>query len=225
MPFNIVSGWTKTIFYTLVFCVLFLGCSGGAPGPGPRVKRGKQDHVTTVKKNQTIALVFFHNADPSLQELLAREIKAFYKCKVEIQKPVALPQTAFYAPRKRYKADRLIAYLKTIKAGNYDKLVGFTNQDISTSKGNLPDWGIFGLAYRPGPSCIISSYRLKRNTKTTAVISQRVIKVTLHELGHTFGVPHCTFKDDRCLMNDAEGTLTAVDKEDKYMCKGCRALL
>lgn len=39
-------------------------------------------------------------------------------------------------------------------------MIGITQKDISTSKGQYADWGIMGLAYRPGNSCVASYYRL-----------------------------------------------------------------
>lgn len=178
-----------------------------------------------IPKQLSIALIFFDNAEPNMQQAIATEIKNFYNSSVSIVSPLPLPKNAFYAPRGRYKADSLIHYLAKIKPSKFDKLVGFSNRDISTSKGNAKDWGIFGLGFRPGPSCVVSSFRLKRNTTDKGLIFQRVTKVALHEIGHTLGVPHCSFNDSKCFMQNAGGKLSTVDNVSKYMCVGCKSFI
>jgi archaemetzincin len=47
---------------------------------------------------------------------------------------------------------------------------------------------------------------------------ERVIKVSIHELGHNLGIPHCT-SDRKCLMNDKKGKIKQVDQELLFICK------
>ena len=49
---------------------------------------------------------------------------------------------------------------------------------------------------------------------------ERLWKISIHELGHTFGLPHCPNKG--CLMQDAHGTVKTVDEESE-LCGDCRA--
>ena len=61
---------------------------------------------------------------------------------------------AWYPARDRYRADSLIRYLG--RFGSADTiLIGLTNKDISTTKGQIRDWGIMGLGYCPGTSCVV----------------------------------------------------------------------
>ena len=55
---------------------------------------------------------------------------------------------------------------------------------------------------------------------TKAKLYERVTKVSIHELGHNLGIPHCT-SDRKCLMNDAKGTIKQVDQEGQYICIKC----
>lgn len=130
-----------------------------------------------------------------------------------------LPQEAFYSPRGRYRADSLIRYLKR----NYeaDKVIGITSSDISTTSNQHPDWGIMGLAFLSGKSCVVSTFRTFRNTKSEEHKKHRLQKVSLHEFGHTLGIPHC--KDSKtCVMRDAEGKVSTVDDVDEF-CESCQS--
>ena len=117
-------------------------------------------------------------------------------------------------PRQRYRADSLVAFLKRM-SNDTTIIIGLTNKDISTSKGNIPDWGIMGLADCPGSSCVVSSFRLSGNK-----VSQ-LCKVSLHELGHTEGLPHCS--NPACYMRDAEGG-NPTNAEIGF-CTKCKAYL
>ena len=124
----------------------------------------------------------------------------------------SLPQNAYFKPRNRYRADSLLKYLKQF-SGPDTVVIGLTYKDISTTKGQYKDWGVMGLGYCPGSACVVSTFRLKKET-----IASQFYKVCVHELGHTQGLPHC--KEKTCFMRDAEGG-NPVDEETDF-CPSCK---
>jgi archaemetzincin len=134
---------------------------------------------------------------------------------VILRQNISFPENAFYQPRNRYRADSII---KTIKnnIGNDSVIVGLSNHDISVTKGKIQDWGVMGLGYHPGNSCVVSDFRLSKKNKEI-----QFYKVVLHELGHTEGLPHCAVKN--CLMRDAEGK-NHLDEETEF-CLNCKNFL
>lgn len=137
----------------------------------------------------------------------------------------ALPKAAYYAPRKRYRADVLLEHLPTLVADMHDttRVLGLTSVDISTTKPPHHDWGIFGLGNMPGPAAVISRYRLARRAKSAAQVELRVVNTAVHEIGHTFGLDHCA--EEGCPMLDAEGGIANTDSSTGHLGAGCRALL
>ncbi len=128
---------------------------------------------------------------------------------------IVFPEGTYYKPRNRYRADELLKYLNgTI--GDDSVVIGLSHADISTTKGDVKDWGVMGLGYMPGNACIVSDFRLSRKN-----MLEQFYKVALHELGHTQGLPHCEVRT--CLMRDAEGG-NPLD-EEKQFCKVCRKYL
>lgn len=113
---------------------------------------------------------------------------------VRISNNEKMPIEAYFAPRKRYRADRIICLLHN-RSKNGEIYIGITHSDISTTKGSIPDFGVMGLALRPGKGAVVSDYRLKDKSKLGIL--------AIHELGHTFGLPHCPNKG--CYMQDAKG--------------------
>jgi archaemetzincin len=140
---------------------------------------------------------------------------------VVVLNPVSMPRLAYYEPRKRYRAEKILKYLKGVKPDSVDYIVAITSEDISTAKNGKKDWGIFGLGYRPGVASVVSIFRLGNNKK---VLTRRVLKITKHELGHNFGLPHCK-KSKTCVMSSAEGSIKTVDRVSNIFCKACQSKL
>jgi archaemetzincin len=135
---------------------------------------------------------------------------------------VGLPKAAYYAPRQRYRAEKLLEFLRDSCRATFTKIVGITEVDISTTKGEYYDWGIFGLATIGGAACVVSSFRLKGKASAERFLT-RLLGTVTHELGHTFGLLHCPTKG--CVMEDAKGTVKTVDASTGKFCAGCRKLL
>jgi archaemetzincin len=145
---------------------------------------------------------------------LKQELTKIYP-HVIINKTIPLPVNAYYAPRARYRADSIIKYLAQTTAPNTVTL-GVVACDISTGKGLIKDYGVMGLVYRPGKSCVVSSFRLsKKNTL------EQLVKLVAHELGHTQGLPHCSTLT--CFMRDAEGK--NYTNEMTHFCNKCKSHL
>jgi archaemetzincin len=160
--------------------------------------------------------------DPDLLESMRQGILTEYGGKVEVLKKGRLPRAAFYPPRKRYRADRLLDHLDLLarKAGPQTRILGLCSVDISTTKGRHPDWGIFGLGQMGGRACVVSTHRLRRGARDRDHLRQRVLSTAIHEVGHTLGLPHCP--TPRCVMQDAEGGIRNTDESTGRLCPRCQ---
>lgn len=147
---------------------------------------------------------------------------AFYDVTIERLARVDLPRSAFYPPRQRYRAERLLDFLAPKLPPNGHRILGLTSSDISTTKGSYPDWGVMGLATLDGKACVLSSFRCRRGAKNAQHALTRFAKTAVHELGHTFGLPHCPTRG--CLMEDGKGSVFTTDHEYD-LCATSRAAL
>jgi archaemetzincin len=152
-------------------------------------------------------------------EYVRQSLKAFYNFDLVVAPREVLPRAAYYAPRQRYRAEKLLDYLQTRLSDDIDRVLGLTSVDISTTKGSVFDWGILGLATIDGRTCVLSSHRCQRRVRQRTDARVRLGKVAVHEIGHTLGLEHCPTPG--CLMHDAEGSVLTVDSE-RDLCHGCR---
>lgn len=153
-------------------------------------------------------------------------VEAFYRFDVQFLRPAALPEAAWYAPRKRYRAEVLLDYLESRRPSAGDRVMGITLKDISTTKGHYEDWGILGLATVDGTVSVISTFRTGGKKAGAPAWKKerariRFAKTVVHELGHNLGLLHCPHRG--CIMEDAMGTVTTTDREYS-LCDECRRL-
>ncbi len=174
-----------------------------------------------INRQPQVAIQPFEGFPRDLIQPIKSGIDSMYKVETTILPPIALPQSAYYAPRNRYRADTLIRFLRRTKADGFDKILGLLPKDISITRGKYIDSGIMGLGFRPGPSCVASTFRVQRGAMSRKQLIARMRKVTIHELGHNFGLSHCTF-DDKCLMQSAKGKVSTIDKANEILCENCR---
>jgi archaemetzincin len=148
-----------------------------------------------------------------------RGIERTYEVETRVLPPRPLPRSAWYEPRKRWRADTILDELEGLLPDDCDRIAGLTSKDISTTKGKHHDWGILGLGSLGGPSAVISSFRTRKRVKDVPPI-QRLERVAIHEVGHTLGLPHCPTQG--CYLEDAGGTVETIDGET-HLCDLCRA--
>lgn len=209
----------RHLFKLLLFSFLLSACKQERPGNDSINSSSKDNQL-----QKQIQLMPYEDFDSTMLPFLQKEIEKFYGYKTTIIQSKKLPAFAYYKLRNRYKADSLLAYQKALLSDETRLLVGLTKKDISSVKASNPDYGVFGLGFCPGKTCVVSTCRLIWSSKSHDHLNERLLKVVLHEVGHNLGLPHCT-KNKSCLMSAAGGTVKQIDRELKWLCSDCRKLL
>jgi len=135
-------------------------------------------------------------------QIVQDRVSNFYGFKCVIDKRLPLTDDILAASGKRYEASKII-----VKFNSNNNILLLTNVDIAhfNKKRNNPEYGIIGLGFRPGKTCVVSTFRIKKGVSEKKMM-ERLEKVSIHEVGHNLGLDHCT-NDKKCLMNDVNGTV------------------
>ena len=205
-------------FIYLITTILLFSCTDNGKNENnlifPRSKVVK-------KRSHTLAILPFKGVDSGLLNELSAGLQKQLDVKLIVLDNAAIPSFAFYKPRQRYIADSLLVFLRQTNKTRFEKILGITIKDISTRKDPHENWGILGLGSCPGETCVISSFRAGKNKVSHKNFIRRMITLSLHELGHTYGLEHCPLTT--CIMKDAEGKMN-LDDGDAY-CEKCHHYL
>ena len=136
-----------------------------------------------------------------------------------------MPPTYLYDRRRRqWISNRILDWL--LKNNNPDdntKVLAVCDFDAYSDELNF----VFGEAHFGGRVAAIYLPRLKeefyvRKSDTNKLFKQRVIKETVHELGHLFGLTHC--EKSKCVMHFSN-SLQDTDFKDHKFCERCNQIL
>lgn len=175
-------------------------------------------------EERVIAIVPLGPVDLALVKVAARAIEERVVATVRIEAARELPKEAWYAPRRRWRAEKLLAALEKERPAGAWKTVGITAAEISTTKGQVLDGRVGGLGDVGGPTCVVSTWITDRQSRTNEILHRRMADEVIHELGHTLGLAHCDGAG--CVMRDARGRLLETPGSSTgRFCDRCRRAL
>ena len=158
-------------------------------------------------KPKTIYIQPLGNVKQEYVNYIVESVENFYGYNCVVKPKLNLTNDILAGSKTRYEAGKILK-----KYNSNDNVLLIIEKDIAHRKSSeFPEWGIFGLGYRPGSTCVISTFRLKKNV-TEAKFLERLKKVALHEIGHNLGLEHCT-NDKNCMMTSASGTVKQVEND------------
>ncbi len=200
--------------------LLFFFFAGQVLGPGSQAQAKR---IAAPPQPLRFCFAPLGSYDSELLALARQGAEYLYGAHTELLPASKLPRAAYYKPRKRYRAELLLAHLESLlPSDRCDIIVGITSVDISTTKGSVKDWGILGLGSIAGTTGVVSSFRMIRKVDR-ATQKRRMISTVNHEIGHVLGAPHGGAPG--CLMNDAQGSVKTIDTESGLLCEDSRKLI
>ena len=135
---------------------------------------------------------------------------------------IPVPPESFEARRNQYYSTRILKEMLGDVPRDALKLLGVTDKDLCIPILTY----VFGEAQVGGTAAVVSLARLRQEHYGLApdrpLLLERLRKECLHELGHTFGLFHCTSRE--CVMY-LSNTVVDVDTRGRDFCTGCQTVV
>ncbi len=169
-----------------------------------------------------IALIKMGRMPQTVLRVIAANIQALLETPVEMLPEMEIPEEAFQHHRFQYDAGLVLKYLARRSFPCHLHILAITDVDLCTPIHTF----VFGEAELGLSLAIISDFRLKHPETgamgAESVYYERLAKVALHEIAHTFSLYHC--ETSKCLMRFSPG-LRHLDELDILFCERCSFML
>ncbi len=170
-------------------------------------------------KPQSISIISFGYFDHKFPCEICNEVEREFHIPV-FPREGHLDLSEFFDPsRKQYDGNQILKEIDLRFASDKQKTLGICNVDLFIPILTF----IFGQAFLNGRSGIASSYRLRNERyglkPNENILADRLRKEIIHELGHTFGLYHCT--NPVCVMRSST-YVEDIDMKNWSFCPKCK---
>lgn len=131
------------------------------------------------------------------------------------------PAPFLHAQRQQYHSTQILGALSAHLGNGCWRILGVTALDLYMPILTF----VFGEAQLNGQCCVVSWKRLAQQyyglPPDPELFADRLLKESVHELGHTLGLTHC--QDYGCVMA-ASHSVEWIDIKGRGFCPSCREL-
>jgi len=135
---------------------------------------------------------------------------------------LSIPASAFDPKRKQYESVEIMRMLAQNAPSDATRMLGVTGVDLCIPMLSF----LFGQAQLDGRIAVVSLCRLQQEfyglPPHDDVLRERLTKEVLHEMGHTFGLVHCS--EQKCAMS-LSTHIGMVDTKSEHYCDRCGSQL
>jgi archaemetzincin len=160
--------------------------------------------------------------DEHITDAVSADLRQTYGFDIRRLAGLPKPDFAFDTQRKQFGSVLILRELLNLKPEGNNRVLGIADVDLFIPMLSF----VLGQAQLGGPTAIVSLARLRQEfyglPPDPPLLRARAVKEAVHEIGHTFGLTHCT--DSTCPMS-LSNHVRHVDTKGATLCSTCRAAL
>lgn len=167
-----------------------------------------------------ILLVPIGSVEASLLHHLTDRLSTAFGLPCRLGDQIGPPAGAYDRSRGQYRGPDILRALTRLSVPDAQRVLGIIDADCYAPGLNF----IFGQAERNGRNAFIALPRLRPSfygkPKDRELFHERAVKEAVHELGHIYGLDHCS--NPRCVMHFSN-RLQDTDVKSTAFCESCQA--
>jgi archaemetzincin len=209
------------IVFVLVILAM-LGCSANGFQYTGEKQEVKSKSELESRGEERIYLLGINGVDTTLLEKLRTGLERILEQKVEVSQTQWDLEFAYNRERKQYYSSAILEKLAQTDPKGCGRILGILDVDLYVPDLNF----VFGEADMVERRAVISLIRLRPEyyglPQDEKLFKDRILKESVHELGHTYGLGHCP--DKKCVMHFSN-SLQDTDIKSSSFCKNCKKRL
>lgn len=160
--------------------------------------------------------------DDSFIRTVSDEVGTQFDADIRFDGAMRLPSESFDEKRNQHNAVVIVRALAGLPLNGAERIFAVASVDMFIPMLTF----VFGLAHFEGNTALISTARLKPEfyglPPNDEQLYARAAKEAMHELGHTYGLVHCS---DRTCQMALSTNIMQLDLKRNEFCRTCSLLL
>jgi len=209
----------RCLVITCIFLIIFF-LGGAVNGEGEKVgmSKDKSGPPQLQEAREVLYLVPFDDVSTEVLSRIGEALKEQIPLDYVIKPAERMPREAFNPARRQYLSTAILNILCEKYASAGRRILGVVERDLYVPELNF----VFGEADIKHGVAVISLVRLHQEfyglPPDEKIFMRRALTEAVHELGHTYGLPHCS--DPHCVMFFSN-SLADTDRKGYHFCKRC----
>ena len=179
----------------------------------------KTNYASSTSMRKKVCIIPIGTIDKEILHYTQKELEDRFNVKIDIGRQLEDPTYAYHKQKKQYHSTKILKRIHKLRLTGYDRILGIVDVDLYVPERTF----VFGEANIKKKVAVISLTRLRQEfydlPEDLTLFRKRIIIEAVHELGHTYGLRHCT--NNKCVMF-LSNTISDTDHKGADICSNCR---
>jgi len=182
----------------------------------------KTNYALNKSIKKKICIIPIGTIDNEILRYTQKELEDRLNVIIDIGRQLEDPAYAYHKQKKQYHSTKILKRTHKLGLTGYDRILAIADVDLYVPERTF----VFGEADMKKKVAVISLTRLRQKfydlPEDFTLFRKRIIIEAVHELGHTYGLRHCT--NNKCVMFLSK-ILSDTDQKGAVLCSNCKTIM